>query len=198
MFGSAAAQASGCSSAPSGFYPHKQLQSTEYFPLELCLPLWPLIPTRLSTPPHLLPSTPFQQQLHLPVPLMAWSSGNHNHPTKGAAEELSRAALRELTHLHTCVYTHTQRDCVPHHRCITLKHQCVLEWPRSCCSVHHVSLTHTCAQRVFSLDYINSVPTLQKDFKNVPNNRRTNSSFICCSHAGPFIDIRRWSPIPPK
>lgn len=203
MFGSAAAQASGCSSAPSGFYPHKQLQSTEYFPLELCLPLWPPIPTRLPTP--LLPIFllhPFPVATSPPCP----TDGSRRwrpqppHQRRTRREGMLRcAALRELTPLHTC--THTRRgtaSLITNVWGITLKNKCVLEWSRSCGSAHHISLMHTCAQGVFNLDYINSVPTLQKDFKNAPNNRRTISSIISCSQVGLFMHIRCWSPIPPK
>lgn len=87
-------------------------------------------------------------------------------------------------HTPTLVCTHTQRGCITNVWGITLKDKCALEWSRSCCSVHHILLAHTCTQGAFSLDYINPVPILQKDFKEVPNNRRTNCSFISCSQAG--------------
>lgn len=58
--------------------------------------------------------------------------------------------------------------------------------------------THTCAQRMLNLDYINSMPTLQKDFKNEPNNRRTISSVIPCFQVGLSRHIGGWFPNPTK
>lgn len=147
MFGSAAAQASGCSSAPSGFYPHKQLQSTEYFPLELCLPPWPPIPTRLPTP--LLPIFllhPFPVATSPPCPTdgsRRWRPQPPHQRRTRRAGMLRCAALRELTPLHTC--THTRRgtaSLITNVWGITLKNKCVLEWSRSCGSAHHISLMH--------------------------------------------------------
>lgn len=122
MFGSAAAQASGCSSTPSGFYPHKQLQSMKYFPLELCLPPWPPIPTQLPTP--LLPVFLLCSFPAAASPLYP-TNGSKQWRPQPAYERCTRrvgtrhcAALRELTPLHTCEHTHTQRDCIPHHQCL--------------------------------------------------------------------------------
>lgn len=139
---------------------------------------------------------PFQWQLRLPVPLMARGGGDHSHPTTGSPEEQGCCVVLPSVSC-TCVHRWTA-SLITNVWGITLKNKCVLEWSRSCCSAHHISLTHTCAQGMFNLDYINSMPTLQKDFKNVPNNRRTISSVISCSQVGLSMHIRCWSPVPPK
>lgn len=80
--------------------------------------------------------------------------------------------------MHPCVCRQTWRASIPHHQSsgYPVRATRFLGLSRSRCSAHHISLRHTCAQGAFTLDYINSMPTLQKDFQNEPNNGRTISS----------------------
>lgn len=133
---------------------------------------------------------------------MAWSSGDHNHPTKGAPEEQGCCIVLPSVSSHP--YTHTHRgtaSLITNVWGIALKNKCCefLSGPGgTAVSITSHSRTHAHSERSVWITSTLSVPTLQTGFKNVPDNRRTNSSFISCSQAGLSMHIRCWSRIPPK
>lgn len=162
-----------------------------------------------APPPHLAPHsstppsssfTPFQQWPHFPA-VMLEALGTTCRRTEDAAEERGCCDMPPPVCLHPCTHTHTDRT--PQNQCLgyhVKKKGTFLTSPRAT-AAPITSHSHTRAQGAFNWDYINSInsiPTLQKEFKDEPNNRRTISSVITCPQTGLSRHTGCWRPIPPN